>query len=239
MRRWVALLFVMTASGFTASALSVGPVAALSCAPDPDSSPEAVASGTDHPTSEHRFLDRFDFAVVGTVTEIHTVAQGQPDYGKTTVHLDVSAVLGDEPAPQTITITSSDPGWYAGYAYRTGETYFIPVQSAGPRGEPNYSFVCDPITAVDPATVAELGRLAADAGIPWSTPEREVMPDPAPDVQVSAATVAAAVDDSIPSGARSEATSAVQIVLTVAIVAAAVVTMMVAVRRRDQHRVGI
>jgi hypothetical protein len=45
------------------------------------------------------------------------------------------------------------------------------VQRTGPEGQPNYSFACDPITEVDESIATELGRLASEAGIPFSTPD--------------------------------------------------------------------
>jgi hypothetical protein len=148
-----------------------GPVAALTCAEHPDGSPEAIASGTERLSSEDRFLDHFDYAVIGTVTEIRTVEAGQPDYGATTITVSVEGLLGQSPAPDQIEINSPDPGWMSGYPYRRGTTYFIPVQTEGPDGQPNYSFLCDPISEVQQGVTGELSQLAAQSGITFSTPD--------------------------------------------------------------------
>ncbi|MFP3899274.1 MAG: hypothetical protein ACLFXM_00380 [Acidimicrobiia bacterium] len=144
--------------------------AALSCADHPDGSPRAIAAGDESLSTGDRFLERYDFAVLGTVTHIDTVREGGPDHGATTVTMDVTAVLGRREAPDTLALSSPDPGGLAGYPYRVGTGYFIPVQARGPGGERNYTFLCDPITEVDDvdALADGLAPLAADAGITFA-----------------------------------------------------------------------
>jgi len=175
------LLVLLVAAGAFLAVLGAGiaPVGALSCAPHPDGSPAAIASGTENLSTEDEFFDRYDYAVIGTVTEMRTVGVGEPDYGATTVSIDVVAVLGGGTADPTIDISSPDPGWLTGYPYETGNAYFIPVQAEGPAGQPNFSFLCDPIAEVDVGIATELRQLASDAGIPFSTPDGDTSPAPA------------------------------------------------------------
>jgi hypothetical protein len=170
-RSWLILTAATTWAVVPVLAAGTGTATALSCAPHPDGSPRAIASGTEDLSTRDRFFDRYDFAVLGTVTGIATVGEGHPDYGVTRVTVDVTAVLGRDTAPAAVELSSPDPGWLAGYPFQVGTGYVIPVQVAGPRGEPNYSFVCDPITATaDIGGLAdELGVLARAAGIPFST----------------------------------------------------------------------
>jgi hypothetical protein len=46
-------------------------------------------------STDVRFFDGYDLAVIGTVTEIATVREGGNDDGATTVSVDVEGVLGD------------------------------------------------------------------------------------------------------------------------------------------------
>ena len=74
------LLSLLVAAGSVVAMVGpgAGPVAALTCAEHPDGSPQAIASGTERLSSEDRFLDHFDYAVIGTVTEIRTVEAQRP-----------------------------------------------------------------------------------------------------------------------------------------------------------------
>lgn len=229
MRRRVLVLAVMAVSFFVAVASSVTPVGALTCSPHPDGSPAAIASGTERLSSEEKFFDKFDYAVVGTVTEIRTVGVGEPDYGATTIDLDVVAVLGDEPAAQTMVISSPDPGWMSGYPYRTGVTYFIPVKAEGPKGEPNYSFLCDPISEVDAGITSDLAPRASTAGIPFSTPDDALTAEP----ESEDAEVAAPINDSSPPVNDTDGTRVGPIALTLAVIIGVVATMVHLVRRRS------
>jgi len=219
----------MAISLVAAIASSFSPVAALSCAPHPDSSPAAIASGTAILSSEDEFFDSYDFAVVGTVSEVRTVGEGEPDYGATTIHLKVVAVLGRESAPQAMTITSPDPGWMAGYPYESGRTYFIPVQVEGPGGQPNYSFLCDPITEVDAGIALDLAQPASEAGIPLSTPDDELAPEPESDELAAAAPA----NDLSPPNDGSQGTRVWPIALTLAAVVGVVATAAHRARRRS------
>jgi hypothetical protein len=223
------VLAAMTISLVTAIASSPSPAAALSCAPHPDSSPAAIASGTDGLASKGGFFDRYDFAVVGTVDEIRTAGEGEPDYGATTIDLNVVAVLGTEPAPQTMTITSPDPGWMAGYPYESGRTYFIPVQAEGPDGQPNYSFLCDPISEINAGIALDLAQPATDAGIPFSTPGDELTTEPESD-ELLAATPASY---SSPPNSGSQATRVWPIALTLTAVVSVSATAAHLARRRS------
>jgi hypothetical protein len=158
---------VLVACG--ALAATAPAAAALSCAPHPDGSPHAIASGTERLSTEARFFETHDYAVLGTVTGIETVLEG-PDHGSTTVTVDVTAVLGRTDAPDTVVLSTPDPGWLAGWPYVRGRAYFVPVQDVGPGGEPNFSFLCDPVSEVaDPDALAdELAPLAEDAGIEFA-----------------------------------------------------------------------
>jgi hypothetical protein len=162
-------MVVVAGSVLAIGAAGVVPAGALSCAAHPDGSPEAIASGTERLSTGTDFFDSYDYAVIGTVTDIRTVWAGEADYGATTLSVDVVAVLGEGIARESVEISSPDPGWMAGYAYEVGTGYFIPVQRNGPEGQPNYSFVCDPITEVDVSIATELRHIASDAGIPFST----------------------------------------------------------------------
>lgn len=166
-------VLLAAATLFVQGGADVEPVGALSCAPHPDGSPEAIASGSERLATERAFFDLYDRAVLGRVTGIQTVGAGQPDYGATTLTVDVVAVLGEENADREIRISSPDPGWMAGYPYENGTAYFIPLRGEGPEGQPNYSFVCDPITQIDLGIAPELRELAADAGIPFAAPTGE------------------------------------------------------------------
>lgn len=197
-----ALVSVAAACGVLAGITLDGPpAAALTCAEHPDGSPRAIAAGTESLATADRFFDRYDFAVLGTVTHIDTVGEGGPDHGATAVTLEAAAVLGLRTAPARLSLSSPDPGWLAGHPYEAGNGYFIPVRARGPDGEANYTFLCDPITEVDDvsALAGELAPLAADAGIALSIPggepadprtgdQHDLIAEPRPPSAVSQAT---------------------------------------------------
>ncbi|HEX6237583.1 MAG TPA: hypothetical protein VFZ68_10345 [Acidimicrobiales bacterium] len=85
--------------------------------------------------------------------------------------VDVTAVLGRDVAPAMIELSMPDPGWLAGYPFEEGTDYFVPVRTEGPGGQPDFSFACDPIAEATAAAplAAELGTVAAEAGIAFST----------------------------------------------------------------------
>jgi hypothetical protein len=147
------------------------PAGALSCASHPRGTPSDILSGHPVLAGGSDFFRRFDRAVIGTVTEISTVEDEVPEYADTTITVDVAAVVGDTAvAPSSIEVSSPDPGWNSGHPYEVGTTYFIPLQTVGPDGRPDASAFCDPISEVRLEEVEELGRLAAEAGIAFSTP---------------------------------------------------------------------
>lgn len=51
-------------------------------------------------STEADFFDSYDYAVIGTVTEMRTVEAGEADYGATTFSIDVGAVLGEGARPR-------------------------------------------------------------------------------------------------------------------------------------------
>ncbi len=148
--------------GWSAGALL--PAGALTCAHFPENTPESlVRNRLTLPAPDTR---SYDMAVVGTVRRITTDEDGDsPTYGRTTVEVEMDGffydgVLGATPADVWL-VTSPDPGWLQGYGFVEGRSYFIPLLFAGPLGEPNYSFFCDPITEVsDPASTGS--RAGAD-----------------------------------------------------------------------------
>jgi hypothetical protein len=155
---------VLVVAGIACAAVTGGGAAgALECAPHPDGSPQAIASGTEVLVPAGAFFDRYAFAVIGTVTAIETVdGDGEPDYGATTITVDVAAVLGEADVPARLTLHADDPGWLNGYPYAVGTAYFVPVDEEGPDGDSNYTSVCDPITPVEDvqSLVAELTSVA-------------------------------------------------------------------------------
>jgi hypothetical protein len=180
---WWSVMTVCLAVAFGTSGST--PAGATSCVVHPDGSPAAIAAGTERLATEMGFFDLYDFALLGTVSEIHTI----PTDGATTITVDVVAVLGAGDALQQVKIWARDPGWMWGYPFEVGTSYFIPVQRTGPEGQANISFVCDPISVVDLGIEAELRQLAAVAGITFTTvqgdwplaPESETVGDEARD----------------------------------------------------------
>ena len=149
----------------------VVPVQALSCAVHPDGSPEAILAGTEQLATGDSFFERYDLAVTGTVTAVHTDdAPGSPTYGDTLVSVDVLNAFGVSDIVRSIVIFQDDPGWMSGYPFEQGNVYFIPLQVNGPNGEANYSFLCDPITPTNPSAAALLPAQAISS-IPVAYPE--------------------------------------------------------------------
>jgi hypothetical protein len=170
-RRCGTALVVATVVSLATTTLGAATAGALSCASHPRGAPADIVSGNPHLVGGSDFFRRFDIAVIGTITEIVTAAEDDPEWPTTTLTLDVAAIVGDAAAaPRSILVSSPDPGWHSGYPYEVGTTYFIPVQAEGPGGEPNYSFFCDPISEVGAEEVDDLGRVAADAGIAFARP---------------------------------------------------------------------
>lgn len=161
-------------------ATNPSPAAALSCVAAPPDAPRIAAVNGE--VFGDRFFDEYDFAVVATVTGIETEeAPGSVTYGNTVIDTEVALVLGDAEATETIQLSAADPGWLAGYAFRVGHSYFVPVDTVGPEGQRNHTFVCTPITEVADAdaTADRLAALAGDAGVaharPGDTPPTTVL----------------------------------------------------------------
>jgi hypothetical protein len=152
-----------------------GPARALECVQHPDGSAESIASGTEELAGEGQlgtFWERYDFAVVGTVTGIRTDERdGSATYGATEIDVRVDSVLGSDAAPATTTLRAFDPGWMSGYPFELGVSYFIPVVARSQDGIANFTHACDPVTVLDDpvASTAALGDLAHAAGIAFAT----------------------------------------------------------------------
>lgn len=141
------------------------PALALDCAvfPEADMSPRSIVAGTETMWNDRPFFESFDFAITGTVTSITTDdAAGSATYGKTEVSFDVLNGYGLETVEESLVVTESDPGWISGYLFEPGRTYFVPLKAFGPQGEPNYSFLCDPITEMTLAEAEALPRYASE-----------------------------------------------------------------------------
>lgn len=138
-------------------AVPAGAVRATSCAPAPDGSARAIVTGTEVLWGDHGFFDLYDYAITGTVIEVVTDEDAESDtYGATEVHVDVINGFGVEQIGESVVVHQSDPGWMNGFAFDRGATYFIPLVHAGPNGERDYSFVCDPISRISPEGAAQL-----------------------------------------------------------------------------------
>lgn len=169
-------LVLRTATVLVLAAVSVliaaTPSHGLSCAVA-EVTPEGIAADTDRMLDGSRFLDHYDFAVIGTVTGVRTdERQGSPTYGATEIDVTVAGVLGTSTAPETTTLRAGDPGWMVGYPFQPGTSYFIPVVALSPEGVTNWTFACDPVSEVvdAEASAAELGALADGSGIAFATP---------------------------------------------------------------------
>lgn len=187
MRHPRASLIASTAAALAGALLTLvvtgSPAAALSCEAHPDASPEAIAAGTEVLAGEEQsggFWDRYDFAVIGTVTAIRTdLREGSPTYGATEIDVRVAGVLGAEEAPAVMTLRAADPGWMAGYPFELGVAYFVPVQARSTEGVVNWTGPCDPVAVLDDAELgtAALLPLADTAGLPFAVAGADGGPD--------------------------------------------------------------
>lgn len=167
MNRGIAVALVVAATFLAGST----PASALSCAAPPADAPQIAAVNGE--VFGAPFFDEYDFAVVATVTGIETdETPGSDTYGDTTIEADVALVLGDAEATETIQLSADDPGWMAGYAFRVGRSYFVPVDAVSPSGQVNHTFLCTPVTEVDDAegTADRLAALAEDSGVAHASP---------------------------------------------------------------------
>jgi hypothetical protein len=156
--------------------LATLPAEALSCAP-PSGTPEDLIRST----GEGGFWDTYDLALVGKVLSVITDEEDESvTYGRTEIEVEVEVLLGSQEASHTFSLTASDPGWLNGYPYVVGTSYFIPISNRGPNGEPNYTFLCDPITEVaDPTIVtARLIEVSEAIGLPYALPSVKEVPPP-------------------------------------------------------------
>jgi hypothetical protein len=173
-RRALGAASAVAALGTVLVIAGAGPAGALDCVQHPDGTPESIASGTEELAGEGQlgtFWERYDDAVIGTVTGIRTdEREGSPTYGATEVDVRVAGVLGRDTAPANTTVRALDPGWMAGYPFELGVSYFIPVVAHAQGGIANFSHACDPVTVLDDpvAWTAALGELADGAGIAFA-----------------------------------------------------------------------
>lgn len=185
------------------------PAGATSCVALEGVTPEKLLAGQQ--VHGGQLFEQYDYAVVGTVTAIRSDASGA-----TRTTLDVHGGYNVQRLAPTVDVSSDDAGAMNGYPFQHGTTYFIPVQNPGPQGQPNYSFVCDPVFELPGRdAVADLEAVATDN-------------------DVAVATISA------PSAAET-ATSGMSLIGVVAIVGLAVLALlgvggvaMVAGRRRGQ-----
>lgn len=141
---------------------TAAPAAATSCAAT-TGTPEQVLGGTSGQPGSRPLLERYDSAVVGTVTSIRS-----DEDGPTTLRVRLVGVVGRTTAPAELDVSSPDPGWINGYGFREGTSYFLPLRDRGEDGRPNASFLCDPISeTTEPAALfRRLEVVARDLGAP-------------------------------------------------------------------------
>lgn len=157
--------------GLLVITISAPGAAATSCAPHPDGSPEAIAAEQEVLAVEQPFRERYDGAVLGTVLRTRTQDDSnRPDYGRTIVVMDVLGALGPR-LPEQVDIVEPDPGWMNGFGLQAGQHYFVPYVIDG--GDLK-SFVCDPISVVDPSTVTDLVAVADEH--PWPDDQLKTIP---------------------------------------------------------------
>jgi len=155
---------------------------ATSCAPPTDGSARSIVAGTEVLWGDHAFFELYDYAVTGTVVDVVTdETQGSATYGATEVHVEVINGFGVDQIGERVVVHQSDPGWMSGFAFERGSTYFIPLVHVGPNGEPDYSFLCDPISRISPDGARQLTDLAADSiAVADPSPSAVVEPVAAP-----------------------------------------------------------
>lgn len=151
------------------------PIIALSCAPSPYNgiSPRAIVAGTETMLNGRSFFESYDFAVTGIVSSVTTdEVTGSTTYGSTAVVFDVLNAYGLETVGHALVVSQS--GSMSGYPFEIGQTYFVPLKAVGPQGQPNYSFLCDPIT---PLTLVEAMALPefASGELLVAVPEDELV----------------------------------------------------------------
>ena len=152
-------LTIAGAAVAAAVAMSPATVDALSCADPGVHDVDALVAALDGEILGEPMFEQYDYAVTATVTDIDTVeTEGAPDYGATTITVDVHHGYAIDEIASTLEISAGDPGWMTGYPFEVGSTYFVPLQAETPDGAENFAFVCSPIlelTTDDVETVAE------------------------------------------------------------------------------------
>lgn len=158
--------------------LLAGGASATSCIAAP--SPEETITGSDERSMGGGFFDRYDGAVLARVSAVRTVTH---EPGGTRITLDVFGLIGASNVGSTMVLTADDDGAMNGYRFTRGASYFIPIQAEGPQGQPNYSFICDPIGSIDGVDEADaLLNAARDEGLTIALPgtAAEAEPDAQP-----------------------------------------------------------
>ena len=209
---------------------------ATSCVGTDRTPSELVAGAPPYRQGDGTLWELFDLAITGTVTEIRTEASA------TEVRFQVINAMGVSTVPAELIVSESDPGHLNGYGFQVGRTYFVPLVSPGPNGEPYWSFVCDPISEIPPEDADRL-LSAAIEGVATAVPrdvEASAPTDPdtdnAPDTETAADTetespatrTEPAADAAIPVAVK------VSVAIAVAVVAASAVLVARTMRRRKQ-----
>ncbi|QGG94741.1 hypothetical protein [Actinomarinicola tropica] len=166
MTRAARSILLATGLAVVATVASSAPVAALDCVGHPDTSPRAVASGTEQMTEGDAFFDLYERVVVGEVVAAEPTG-GRPGDDSMRFSIDVALVLGDQTTPATVQVDARDDGWGVP-TWQVGEHVALPV--AQESTSPVTLSPCTPVHLVDPAEVPELRDLAIAAGIPTALP---------------------------------------------------------------------
>lgn len=134
---------------------------AVTCAPHPSASPQAVAERTESLSVEGSFSDHYDGAIFGRVVSQRTNHDGESaEYGQTEVVVDVTGVYGP-PVNDPAVVVQDDPGSLNGFPFEVGSQYFIPYVETT---DGLYSHLCDPISEVDESKVEHLMAVAEEHG---------------------------------------------------------------------------
>lgn len=203
---------------------------ATSCVGTDRTPSELVAGAPPHRQGGGTLWELFDLAITGTVTEIRTEA------GVTEVRFEVINAMGVSTVPAELIVSESDPGHLNGYGFQIGRTYFVPLVSPGPNGEPYWSFVCDPISEITPEDADRLPSAAIE-GVATAVPsDVETSPPTDPDTENApdneqenpATRTEPAADAAIPVAVK------VSVATAVAVVAGSAILVARAMRRRKQ-----
>ena len=150
---------------------------------------------------------------------------GSATYGATEVVFDVVNAYKLDSIGEQFVVRQADPGWMNGYFFEVGLTYFVPLMARGPQGQPNWSFLCDPIFPMAIGQALDLPQFAADGLVIGSPDESPVLSiDDAP-VTIASEVPAESSDD--------DSSSAVAIVGIVVVGLAALIIGWWLLRRRS------